>query len=70
MRLEERMENMKDPACNDIPASSANNPAWAERNRFVLDVSQWESFAKALHRPVQSKPALERLLNEPGVLDS
>ncbi|MEX1198737.1 MAG: DUF1778 domain-containing protein [Pseudohongiellaceae bacterium] len=48
---------------------SAANQALADRRRFVLDADQWEAFEQALDRPVQRKPALKRLLTEPGVLD-
>ena len=40
----------------------------ADRRRFVLDEAQWQAFEEALARPVQSKPRLEKLLREPGVL--
>lgn len=41
----------------------------AERRQFVLGDAQWQAFQAALDRPVQSKPRLEKLLREPGVLD-
>ena len=41
----------------------------ADRRRFVLDEAQWQAFQEALDRPVQSKPRLEKLLREPGMLD-
>jgi uncharacterized protein (DUF1778 family) len=34
-----------------------------------LDEQQWAAFQDALDRPVQSKPRLKKLLNEPGILD-
>ena len=40
----------------------------ADRRQFVLDDAQWQAFQEALDRPVQNKPRLARLLNEPGVL--
>ena len=40
----------------------------AERRQFVLDEARWQEFQEALDRPVQSKPRLKKLLNEPGVL--
>ncbi len=43
--------------------------ALAERRRFELDEAQWQAFQEALDRPVQSRPRLEKLLREPGVLD-
>lgn len=43
--------------------------ALAERRQFVLGDAQWQAFQAALDRPVQSKPRLEKLLREPGVLD-
>jgi hypothetical protein len=36
---------------------------------FNLNEQQWAAFHDALDRPVQSKPRLKKLLNEPGVLD-
>jgi uncharacterized protein (DUF1778 family) len=41
----------------------------ADRRQFVLTDAQWEAFQNALDRPVQSKPRLKKLLNEPGALD-
>lgn len=41
----------------------------AGRRVFVLDDRQWEAFEAALDRPVERKPALDRLLSEPGLLD-
>ena len=40
----------------------------ADRRQFVLDEAQWQAFQEALDRPVQGKPRLSRLLDEPGVL--
>ena len=40
----------------------------ADRRQFVLDEAQWQAFQEALDRPVQNKPRLKKLLNEPGVL--
>jgi len=40
----------------------------AQQRLFMLDDEQWEQFQAALDRPVQSKPALRKLLTEPGVL--
>lgn len=47
----------------------AANQALADRRRFDLSESQWETFQQALDRPVQSKSRLKKLLNEPGLLD-
>ena len=41
----------------------------ADRREFVLDETRWQAFQEALDRPVQGKPRLKKLLNEPGVLD-
>jgi uncharacterized protein (DUF1778 family) len=46
----------------------AANQALADRRRFELDDAQWQAFEAALDRPVQTKPRLRKLLNEPGVL--
>ena len=48
---------------------TAAQQALASRRQFVLDETQWQAFQEALDRPVQSKPRLKKLLNEPGVLD-
>ena len=40
----------------------------ADRRQFVLDEGHWQAFQEALDRPVQIKPRLKKLLNEPGVL--
>jgi len=48
---------------------AAANQALADRNRLVLDESQWQAFQQALERPVQHKPRLKKLLGEPGMLD-
>jgi uncharacterized protein (DUF1778 family) len=46
----------------------AASQALADRRHFVLDDEQWTAFQQALDRPVQVKPSLKKLLNEPGVL--
>lgn len=48
---------------------TAANQALADRRRFELNEAQWAAFHDALDRPVQAKPRLRKLLNEPGVLD-
>jgi len=47
----------------------AANQALAERRLFLLDEARWNDFQEVLDRPVQKKPRLGKLLNEPGVLD-
>jgi uncharacterized protein (DUF1778 family) len=39
----------------------------ADRTRFLLDPEEWRRVCKILDRPVQQKPALTKLLEEPGV---
>lgn len=46
----------------------AANEALANRHLFLLNAADWASFQEALDRPVQAKPHLEKLLNEPGLL--
>lgn len=46
----------------------AANHVLADRRHFVLGDDQWQAFQQALDRPVQAKPRLEKLLNEPGLL--
>lgn len=48
---------------------AAANLALADRRAFELSDDQWLEFQQALDRPVQSKPRLARVLNEPGLLD-
>ncbi len=50
-------------------AVTAAEQALADRRRFVLDEIQWQAFQEVLDRPVQDKPRLKKLLDEPGVLD-
>ena len=40
-----------------------------DRTQFTLEAEDYEEFLKALDRPVQDKPRLRRLLNEPSVLE-
>ena len=40
----------------------------ADRRQFTLDEAQWRAFQEALDRPVQTKPRLKKLLDEPGLL--
>lgn len=47
----------------------AANEALAERRQFLLGETDWAAFQEALDRPVQAKPRLRKLLNEPGLLD-
>jgi len=46
----------------------AANQALADRRHFVLNAEQWQAFEQVLDRPVQARPRLQKLLNEPGVL--
>lgn len=41
----------------------------ADRRQFMLNEAQWQAFQRVLDRPVQSKPRLQKLLRESGVLD-
>jgi uncharacterized protein (DUF1778 family) len=41
----------------------------ADRTLFVLESAEWQAFTEALDRPVQRKPALEKLLAEPSVFE-
>ena len=40
------------------------------RTQFVLDSEKYDKFLEELDRPVQEKPRLRRLLNEPSVLEA
>lgn len=48
---------------------SAASQTLADRRQFDLDDEQWQAFLTALDRPVHSKPAIKKLLCEPGILD-
>ncbi len=48
---------------------TAAKQALADRQHFSLSEADWQAFNAALDRPVQNKPRLKRLLDEPGVLD-
>jgi uncharacterized protein (DUF1778 family) len=41
----------------------------AERSRLGLNAEQWEAFLAALDAPPRRHPRMERLLNEPTLLD-
>lgn len=41
----------------------------ADRRQFALDEIQWQAFQQAMERPVTTKPRLQKLLCEPGLLD-
>ena len=41
----------------------------ADRRLFLLDEARWQAFLDALDRPATHRPALQRLLAEPGLLD-
>lgn len=41
----------------------------AERSRFLLNTQQWEAFMAALDAPPTKHSRMERLLNEPSLLD-
>ena len=41
----------------------------AERSRIGLNAAQWQTFMAALDAPPRRHPRMERLLNEPTILD-
>ena len=47
---------------------NAANQTLADRSRFELTPEKWQAFQAALDRPVSSKPKLQKLLSEPGLL--
>jgi uncharacterized protein (DUF1778 family) len=48
---------------------TAANQTLADRRRFELDETQWQTFQQALDRPVQAvNPRIKTLLTEPGVM--
>ena len=40
-----------------------------DRTQFTLSAEAYDAFLEVLDRPVQDKPRLRRLLNEPSVLE-
>ena len=48
---------------------SAASEALLDRRLFVLDDNQWDQFQNALDTRPGDKPALKKLLSEPGVFD-
>lgn len=46
----------------------AANQTLADRSRFALSPQQWDAFQAALDAPVSTKPKLQKLLTEPGLL--
>jgi len=46
----------------------AANQTLADRLRFELPPDKWDAFQAALDHPVNPKPKLKNLLNEPGLL--
>nr|MBS0019671.1 DUF1778 domain-containing protein [Gammaproteobacteria bacterium] len=50
-------------------ALSTASEVLAERSRLGLNAEQWEAFMAALDAPPRRHPRLERLLNEPSLLD-
>lgn len=49
---------------------TAANQVLADRRHFMLNDDQWQAFQQALDRPVQAKPRLKKLLNEPDCISS
>ncbi len=45
------------------------NTVLAERSRIALNADQWAAFMAALDAPPRRHPRMERLLNEPTILD-
>ncbi len=50
-------------------ALNSANTVLAERSRIRLNAEQWAAFMEALDAPLRSHPRMERLLNEPSILD-
>lgn len=46
----------------------ADNETLPDRRHFLLNDADWALLQEALDRPVQTKPRLKKLLNEPGLL--
>ncbi len=50
-------------------ALDSANAVLAERTRINLNAEQWEAFMAALDAPPRRHERMERLLNEPSILD-
>ena len=50
-------------------ALNSANTVLAERSRIALNAEQWAAFMAALDAPPRRHPRMERLLNEPTILD-
>ncbi|CAG1022713.1 hypothetical protein MTYM_01935 [Methylococcales bacterium] len=50
-------------------ALDSANAVLAERTRINLNAGQWEAFMAALDAPPRRHERMERLLNEPSILD-
>ena len=50
-------------------AVAAAEAALADRRRFVLSPAAWDAFIAALEAPAKDRPRLQRLMQEPGVLE-
>jgi uncharacterized protein (DUF1778 family) len=50
-------------------ALGAANDLLAARTRIGLDSEQWQRFMEALDAPPRVHPRMQRLLNEPTILD-
>jgi uncharacterized protein (DUF1778 family) len=46
------------------------NAVLAERSRIALNADQWTAFMAAFDAPPRRHPRMERLLNEPTILDA
>ena len=71
-RLLETAAARRDTTVSDFVLEAARSRAevvLAEERDFELSPERWKAFVAALERPVQPKPRLKKLLNEPGVLD-
>ncbi len=50
-------------------ASERAQRTLADQRNFELSAAQWEAFTSALDRPVKRLPRLEKLLQEPSILE-
>lgn len=48
---------------------SAASQTLADRKVFAIDEAHWKKFQKALDTDPKDKPALKKLLSEPGAFD-
>ena len=60
---------MEPPTKAERSRLTPETSAMAERTRLALNTEQWKALQEALDAPPRHHPRMERLLNEPTILD-